>query len=205
VRAGGRFKLAQAHHVVAVETLNADGMGRHKPGMGAAGRAINRALADASLAELRRQLAYRTHWCGSILVEADLWFASSTTCSGCGGQKPSLPLAARTLCCQHCGAVADRDTNAARNLLHLAEVETLGPGVAREAAPNTWGRTDGEPTIRPAPRTGEGRWRRTVNPAPAAHPAGQDGDRRAARRGRLTCTGHTRLRCRQRCYWPTGQ
>jgi putative transposase len=62
--------LAQTHHVVAVETLHAEGMRRRKPDAGRAGRATNRALADASLAELRRQLAYKTAWYGSTLVEA---------------------------------------------------------------------------------------------------------------------------------------
>lgn len=48
------------------------------------GEAI-RAVEDASLAEVRRQLAYNTVWYGSRLVEADRWYPSTEICSRCGG------------------------------------------------------------------------------------------------------------------------
>src|SRR5262249_50299618 len=81
--------VAQQHEVIAVETLNAAGM---RSAGGARKRGLNRALADAALAELRRMLAYKTIWYGSTLVEADRWYPSSKTCSGCGSRKPTLPL-----------------------------------------------------------------------------------------------------------------
>lgn len=112
-------ELAQRHDVVAVETIHAKGVVARKPGMGTAGRAINRALADAALAELRRQLSYKTHWYGSALVEADRWYPSSKTCSACGAVKAKLSPAERTYDCQACGASLDRDANAACNLLGL--------------------------------------------------------------------------------------
>jgi putative transposase len=37
---------------------------------GACKRGLNRALADAALAEVRRMLGYKTQWYGSTLVEA---------------------------------------------------------------------------------------------------------------------------------------
>ncbi|MCZ9635304.1 IS607 family element RNA-guided endonuclease TnpB [Rhodococcus sp. BH5] len=119
-------RLAQRHQVIVVETLNASGMrsagGRRKKG-------LNRALADAALAEIRRMLGYKTRWYGSHLVAADRWFASSKTCSGCGGRKPSLSLAERTYVCEHCGLVIDRDLNAAINLARLGG--TLHAGQTR--------------------------------------------------------------------------
>ena len=48
--------LAQQHQVVVVETLNAAGM-RAKGG--SRKRGLNRALADAALAEIRRMLGYK--------------------------------------------------------------------------------------------------------------------------------------------------
>ncbi|MGH9116468.1 MAG: IS607 family element RNA-guided endonuclease TnpB [Acidimicrobiales bacterium] len=84
-------RLAQQHDVVVVEDLNVDGMGRRKPGAGRGGRALNRAIRDAALGDMRRQLAYKTAWYGSTLVVADRWYPSSKTCSGCGQRKPSLP------------------------------------------------------------------------------------------------------------------
>ena len=43
-------------------------MTRRKPGAGRGGRGLNRALADAALGELRRQLGYKTTWYGASLV-----------------------------------------------------------------------------------------------------------------------------------------
>ncbi|MER3403466.1 MAG: transposase, partial [Armatimonadota bacterium] len=79
-----------------------------------------RAVADTAPAELRRMLAYKCVWYGSRLVEADRFWPSSRTCSGCGAVKPDLPLWERTFRCDACGLVLDRDENAARNLAALA-------------------------------------------------------------------------------------
>lgn len=137
--------LAQRHDVVVIEDLNVAGMGRRKPGMGRRGRSFNRALADAALGELRRQLTYKCQWYGAVLVVADRWYPSTKTCSRCGARKPRLHLRERTFVCSTCGLVIDRDHNAAINLARLGE-PTQGnrgpPGVAR------W--LDVEPTRRPS-------------------------------------------------------
>src|ERR671922_173557 len=57
--------LAQRHQVIVVEDLNVTGMSRRKPGAGRGGRGLNRAIADAAPAELRRQLGYKSTWYGS--------------------------------------------------------------------------------------------------------------------------------------------
>ncbi|MFF5209814.1 zinc ribbon domain-containing protein [Streptosporangium sp. NPDC000396] len=72
------------------------------------------------MAEVRRQLTYKTTWRGGRLVVADRWFPSSKTCSACGAVKAKLALAERTYACTACGLVLDRDVNAARNLAALA-------------------------------------------------------------------------------------
>lgn len=110
--------LAQQHQVIVVETLNAAGM---RSAGGARKKGLNRALADAALAEVRRMLTYKTRWYGSTLVEADRYFPSSKMCSGCPSRKPKLTLAERTYACEHCGLVIDRDLNAAINLARLGE------------------------------------------------------------------------------------
>jgi putative transposase len=110
--------LAQQHHVIVVETLNCAGM-RSKGG--ARKRGLNRALADAALAEVRRMLDYKTRWYGSQLVQADRFYPSSKTCSACGGRKPNLTLPERIFHCDECGARIDRDLNAAINLARLGE------------------------------------------------------------------------------------
>ena len=60
-----------------IEHLAVAEMTRRKPGAGRGGRGLNRALADAAPAELRRQLGYKTTWYGSALLIADRWYPSS--------------------------------------------------------------------------------------------------------------------------------
>jgi IS605 OrfB family transposase len=105
--------LATQHGAVVVEHLNVAGMVRN--------RHLARAIADTGMAELRRQLTYKTAWYGSRLVVADRFYPSSKTCSACGWVKAKLTLAERTFTCDACGLVLDRDLNAARNLAKLAE------------------------------------------------------------------------------------
>ncbi|MGI9033704.1 MAG: RNA-guided endonuclease InsQ/TnpB family protein [Acidimicrobiales bacterium] len=126
-----------------VEDLNVAGMTASAKGSGhRRGKAgLNRAVLDASPAELRRQLAYKATWYGGRLVVADRWYPSSKTCSGCGRRKPSLPLSERTYRCE-CGLVIDRDLNAARNLAGLAEAVADNRGTG--SGPET-----GEDRVRP--------------------------------------------------------
>lgn len=156
-------ELAQRHDVVAVETVHAKGLAARKPGMGTAGRAVNRALADAALGELRRQLAYKTHWYASQLVEADPWYPSSKQCSACGAVKAKLSLAERTYTCEACGVVVDRDANAAWNLLGLTT------GSAGQAS------TGSRPETPFPQRGGNGQGaERETEAAPAADAAGDE-------------------------------
>ena len=128
-------RLAQGHKAVVVEDLNVTGMTASAKGSGHwRGKAgLNRGLANASPAELRRQLAYKTTWYGSALVLADRWFPSSKTCSGCGAVKAKLSLSKRSFCCEGCGLVIDRDHNAALNLaaLVVATGTASGAGTGR--------------------------------------------------------------------------
>jgi putative transposase len=102
--------LATTIGTVVVEDLNVAGMLRN--------RKLARHLADASFAEIRRQLDYKTRWNGGRLVVADRWFPSSKTCSTCRAVKPKLSQSTRVFRCEHCGLVIDRDLNAAINLKH---------------------------------------------------------------------------------------
>jgi putative transposase len=77
-------RLARTCGISVVGTLHVSGMLRH--------RRLARAVADAGMAELRRQLAYTTVWYGLRLAPADTFYPSSNTCSCCGAVKESLPL-----------------------------------------------------------------------------------------------------------------
>ena len=85
-------RLVRDFDTVVVEDLNIAGMTRSG---GAYKRGLNRALHDAGLAEIRRQLTYKTEWTGTSLHVADRWYPSSKTCSSCQVVKIKLPLNVR--------------------------------------------------------------------------------------------------------------
>ncbi|MDP2858387.1 MAG: zinc ribbon domain-containing protein, partial [Bacillota bacterium] len=79
--------IAKQPVAVGLESLNTAGMMKN--------RRLARTIADASLAEIHRQLEYKAKWAGIKIVNADHWFPSSKTCSACGVVKdvlgPGLP------------------------------------------------------------------------------------------------------------------
>ncbi len=115
IRADAMHKLttgiARTYGTIVIERLHLAGMMRN--------RRVARAIADAGLGALRRQLSYKSQWYGSRLIEADRFFPSSKLCSRCGTAKATLALSERVFRCEHCGAVLDRDLNAAANLAAL--------------------------------------------------------------------------------------
>jgi putative transposase len=109
---------ATTYRVNIIEDLHVEAMGRRGHGK----RGFNRALKDAALAELRRELSYKCPWYGSMLWLAARWYASSKTCSECHHKKDKLTRSSRVFCCEHCGLKINRDLNAAKNLAGLAEL-----------------------------------------------------------------------------------
>lgn len=75
-------------------------------------------IADTSWGEIRRQLTCKTDWYGKELVIIDRFFPSSQTCGCCGYRnKEAKDLSVRLWECPECGALHDRDINAAQNIL----------------------------------------------------------------------------------------
>src|SRR5690606_22388647 len=99
-------------------------------------RTLARAVSDASWRELRCMLEYKARWYGRTLVVVDRWFPSSKLCSVCGAVQERMPLSVREWACA-CGAVHDRDVNAARNVLAVGLPESrnaCGAGVRTQRA-----------------------------------------------------------------------
>lgn len=120
--------LAQTYSDISIEDLNVAGMVKNHH--------LDKAIADASFSELRRQLEYKTAKTGARLHFVDRWYPSSKTCSNCGSVKAKLSLTERTYKCEHCGLVIDRDLNAAINIMVAGSApETLNArgGDARRA------------------------------------------------------------------------
>lgn len=118
--------------VIVLEDLNVSGM--------LANHCLAQAISDVEFAEFKRQIEYKAKWFGSELMLADRFFPSSRLCHHCGCINTELKLSDRVWTCD-CGAVLDRDLNAALNLKDLAV-----PSVRREQAER---RTPVESDVRP--------------------------------------------------------
>jgi putative transposase len=102
-------RLVRENQTIAVEDLAVKNMLKnHK---------LAQAIADASWAELVRQLEYKCQWYGRTLVKIDRWFPSSKRCGHCGHIVDKLLLDVREWDCPKCGTHHDRDVNAAQNIL----------------------------------------------------------------------------------------
>jgi len=97
--------------MIVLEDLNVAGMVKN--------HCLAQAISDVGFAEFRRQLEYKSVWYGSELMVADRFFPSSRLCRHCGCINSELRLSDREWTCD-CGAIHDRDLNAAINLKNLA-------------------------------------------------------------------------------------
>ncbi|QYC39811.1 putative transposase [Nonomuraea coxensis DSM 45129] len=104
-------RLVRENQVIAVEDLAVRNLLKN--------HALARAISDAGWRELRSMLEYKTAWYGRTLVVVDRFFPSSKLCSACGTLQEEMPLSVREWVCA-CGAVQDREVNAAQNLLLAA-------------------------------------------------------------------------------------
>ena len=57
---------------------------------------------------------------GKVVIEANMWFASSKTCNICGYVNKDLTISERSWICPRCGTEHQRDENAAKNLRDVA-------------------------------------------------------------------------------------
>ena len=100
-------RLIRENQVVCVESLAIENLLKN--------HCLAKAIADVGWGELLRMLSYKAAWYGRTLVSINRWYPSSKRCSACGHELDSLPLAVREWTCPTCGAVHDRDVNAAYN------------------------------------------------------------------------------------------
>ncbi|MFD8306884.1 RNA-guided endonuclease InsQ/TnpB family protein [Streptomyces sp. NPDC059690] len=102
---------------------------------------LARAISDAAWTDLRMMLEYKCAWYGRELVVIDRWFPSSKVCGTCGRVAAKLPLNVREWTCE-CGAVHDRDVNAAKNILAAGlAASACGDGVRPQRESSRTGRS----------------------------------------------------------------
>ena len=101
-------RIVRENQTVCVEDLNVKGMeSNHR---------LAKSVVSASFGDIVRQLEYKCKWRGREFVKVGRWFPSSKTCNTCGHKHSELTLKDREWTCPNCGAVIDRDYNAALNI-----------------------------------------------------------------------------------------
>ncbi len=135
-------EIIRQHGLIAVEKLRTKNMTRSGKGTAAepgsqvkAKAGLNREVLAQNWSLLRVQLKVKAGWAGREFVEVNPHYTSQQ-CSRCGAR--NHPGKSETYRCVSCGLVADRDVNAALNILAAgviaagAQTWAVGPCVAPE-------------------------------------------------------------------------
>ena len=93
---------------IVIEDLNVIGMMKNKH--------LSNSVRKQCFHKFRQYITYKSELIGIELIVANRFYPSSKTCSQCGSIKKNLKLKDRIYRCPHCGAIIDRDLNAAINL-----------------------------------------------------------------------------------------
>jgi putative transposase len=98
---------------------------------------LAKSVHDAGWAQLLRLIGEKAGHYGRTFHRIGRFTATSQTCSVCGANDGPKPLQVRSWRCSACGAVHDRDVNAARNVLAAGRAERLNAcgGTVRPGAP----------------------------------------------------------------------
>ena len=120
---------AQRYRRICVEDLNVAGMVRNHH--------LAKSIHDASWSAFLDILTDKAARAGHVVIRVPARFTTQK-CSGCG-EYVQKSLSVRTHICPSCGLVADRDVNAAKNIL-------------RAGAPPSWTGADGLPVEARSPR-----------------------------------------------------
>lgn len=112
-------RIVNENQVIALEDLNVSGMVKN--------RKLSRAISDLGWRSFRTMLESKSAMHGRDLRIISRWEPTSQKCSCCGERCGKKELNVREWECLYCGAVHDRDINAAKNIIKVAggQSETL--------------------------------------------------------------------------------
>jgi IS605 OrfB family transposase len=122
-------RIVRENQAVYVEDLCVAGLARTR---------LAKSIHDAGWAGFVRMLEYKAARYGRTFAKVGRFEPTSQVCSACGVKDGPKPLSVREWTCAVCGAVHDRDVNAARNVLALGRRESqnaCGGGVRPGQAP----------------------------------------------------------------------
>ncbi|MFE3319638.1 RNA-guided endonuclease InsQ/TnpB family protein [Nocardia sp. NPDC059195] len=105
--------IIRENQAIYVEDLCVKGLARTR---------LAKSVHDAGWGMFTRMLEEKAARYGRTVLKVDRFFPSSRTCSDCGRVDGKKPLSVRTWACP-CGAVHDRDLNAAKNILAAGRAE----------------------------------------------------------------------------------
>ena len=97
-------------------------------------RNLSRAISDCAWGKFLDILAYKCLRNGKNLLKIGRFVASSKICHHCHSKVDQLPLSIREWQCR-CGAINDRDINAACNIKLFALADALGTSVTVKSSP----------------------------------------------------------------------
>jgi putative transposase len=104
--------LIKNHDSIALEDLYIKGMVQN--------HRLARPISDSAWRTFVDMLQYKAAWQGKNILRIGRFEPSSKTCSSCGSIHKDLTLSDREWSCESCGAVLDRDQNAALNIKNFA-------------------------------------------------------------------------------------
>ena len=115
-------KVVNENDLIAIETLSISNW--------SLSTYMNRKARELAISEVMRQLEYKCLHEGKIFIKVSKWLPSSQICQCCG-KKTKHKLDERVFTCSHCGYTADRDVNAAQNILDegLKQYASMGNGI----------------------------------------------------------------------------
>ena len=101
-------RIVRENQAIVLEDLNVSGMVKN--------RKLARAISDAGWYNFRQMIEGKSIRYGRDFQVISRWEPTSQRCSSCGQLGGKKPLDVREWVCMHCGAVHDRDVNAAINI-----------------------------------------------------------------------------------------
>jgi putative transposase len=119
-------RIIRENQTVVLEDLNVSGMLKNKN--------LARSIADAGWRQFRTLLEAKAEQYGRQVVVINRWLPTSQGCSTCAHHDGKKELSIREWQCPSCGAVHDRDINAALNILAAGLAESRnGRGASHQS------------------------------------------------------------------------